>query len=596
MKRKIFGLILFAALALTCAFTLPTQALADNEGDWVYDPNWEDDDTQVGLTFAPIDASGDSYMVESCGKATSGALVIPSTYNGKPVTTIGRSAFSDCDYLTSVTIPDSVTSIGDDAFWACCGLTEITIPDSVTSIGSWAFDSCYGLTSVTISKYVEVIGSEAFTFCGELTGIWVDEENPNYCSDSNGVLFNKDKTVLLTVPGATESITIPNSVTTIGRGAFGSCKRLTSVTVPENVISIGNSAFLLSNLSSVTILGNVAEIGNYTFSYCESLKEVTIPASVTSIGKAAFESCTALETVNYMGDETQFGTISVGEKNEQFLNANIVYNATVKDDNKLTFELNEDGKSYYVASCDSAVSGELIIPATYNGLPVTGIADFAFHLLENLTSVTIPDSITTIGYAAFAHCEKLTNLTIPASVTTMEMSAFSGCTGLTSLTISDGIPAIGSNAFSECTGLTSITIPDSVTSIGISAFSDCTSLTSVTIPAGVTHIGPSAFYGCTNLETVHYAGSESQFAEISNADGNELLRDAELVCQIVEEPLPEEDKKEPVKKKDKTDDDDDEDEDNGSNMTVIIVAIAAAVVAASAATVVTVVILKKKKQ
>ena len=148
---------------------------------------------------------------------------------------------------------------------------------------------------------------------------------------------------------------------------------------------------------------------------------------------------------------------------------------------------------------DRAFSG----PITSITLPnsVTSIGDSAFYYCTSLTSITIPDSVTSIGSSAFCHCRSLTSITIPNSVTSIGDSAFYNCTSLTSITIPDSVTSIGNSAFRLCSSLTSITIPNSVTSIGNSAFSLCSSLTSITIPNSVTSIGSNAFASC-NLDSV----------------------------------------------------------------------------------------------
>ena len=192
--------------------------------------------------------------------------------------------YSDSSSVKTVEIKSGVTSIGDYAFQYCGSLTSITIPDSVTSIGNSAFSDCDSLTSIT-----------------------VDGNNQNYYSQ-DGVLFNKDKTVLIQYPiGNTRtSYTIPNSVTSIGNGAFYDCHSLTSITIPNSVTSIGGSAF----------------------EGCSILTSIIIPNSVTSIGYRAFSYCNSLKVVYYSGSDNEWNNISIADGNYYLLNATIHYNST----------------------------------------------------------------------------------------------------------------------------------------------------------------------------------------------------------------------------------------------------------------------------
>ena len=312
----------------------------------------------TSLTSVTIGSSVTSIgnrAFSSCASLTS--VAIPDS-----VTSIGGGAFAGCSSLTSVTIPDSVTSIGETAFSHCSALTSVTIPSSVTSIGYSAFSGCDSLTSVAIPNSVTSIGNYAFCDCDSLTKITVASGNPNYCSDSHGVLFNKNKTKLIQCPGGLKgSYTIPNSVTSIGSNAFSSCASLTSVMIPNSVTSIGSSAFSsCASLTSVMIGSSVTSIGGYAFFYCTSLTSVTIPNSVTSIGNYAFDSCTSLTNVAIPNSVTSIGDL-------------VFYGCT-----SLT---------------------NVAIPNS-----VTSIGDLAFYGCTALTSVTIPDSVTSIGDGAFRYC------------------------------------------------------------------------------------------------------------------------------------------------------------------------------------------------
>ena len=202
----------------------------------------------TGLTSVTIPNSVTSIeyaAFEGCTALTS--ATIPNS-----VTSIGIAAFRGCTGLTSITIPNSVTKIGDSTFEGCTGLTSATIPNSVKSIGNWAFGDCSGLTNITIGNGVTSIDEGAFPACTGLTSINVAEDNLNYAS-IDGVLYSKDKKTLIRCPqGKTGSVTIPNSVTSIGKAAFYGCTGLTSVTIPNSVTSINFSNDEFSGCTGLT--------------------------------------------------------------------------------------------------------------------------------------------------------------------------------------------------------------------------------------------------------------------------------------------------------------------------------------------------------
>lgn len=247
--------------------------------------------------------SGD-WSSPAIPSSTSGAITIPSTLGGCPVTSIGDSAFFGCSSLTSVTIPEGVTKIGDSAFVLCINLTSVTIPSSVTSFGEGAFVDCFSLTSITIPKGVVdefSIFADTFSDCRSLQAFNVAPENAAFAS-LNGLLLSKDGKTLLKCPQGLTSVTIPQSVTKIDDYAFGRCFNLTSVTIPSSVTSIGDEAFSACHaLTSVTIPSSVKTIGFLAFRRCINLRSVTIPSSVTSMGWGAFSTCANLTSVIFKG-------------------------------------------------------------------------------------------------------------------------------------------------------------------------------------------------------------------------------------------------------------------------------------------------------
>ena len=401
------------------------------------------------------------------------------------VTYKGEASYSYYgEYIGNVVIPSkvkyegeeySVTSIGVETFYGCGSLTSITIPEGVTKIGEGAFLDCGSLTSITIPEGVTSIGESAFSYCSSLTSIDVALDNNSYTS-INGVLFSKDKTILIKYPGGKKDATsyaIPEGVTSIGEYAFRDCSFLTSITIPESVTEIGEYAFdFCSSLTSITIPEGVTKIGEGAFIGCSSLTSITIPEGVTTIEMCAFSFCSSLTSID------------VASNNNSYTSIDGVLFSKDKTILKEYPEGKKDVTSY-------------AIPVS-----VTEIGDYAFSDCSSLTSITLPEGVTEIANVAFVNCSSLTSITIPEGVTEIGEWAFSGCSSLTSITIPEGVTEIGQSAFGFCSSLTSITIPKGVTEIGQSAFSGCSSLTSVTIPENVTEIGGGAFYNCSSLTSI----------------------------------------------------------------------------------------------
>jgi hypothetical protein len=205
-------------------------------------------------------------------------------------------------------IGNHVTHIGEYAFAFCNNLTSIGIPTSVTHIGTKAFRDCDSLPEITIPASVISIGNAPFGFCTTLAAIAVNATNPAYCS-TNGVLFNKSRTLLIQYPGGKAgSYAVPDSVTSIGDGAFYCCFRMTGVTIPDSVTSLGNQAFsFCEKLAGVTIPPKVTTIGDEAFYTCYSLSRVAIPASVVNIGRGAFQYCTNLASATICNGVTHIG-------------------------------------------------------------------------------------------------------------------------------------------------------------------------------------------------------------------------------------------------------------------------------------------------
>ncbi|MBO7458499.1 MAG: leucine-rich repeat domain-containing protein [Paludibacteraceae bacterium] len=378
------------------------------------------------------------------------------------VTSIGDYAFKDCTGLTSLTLENSVESIGKQAFENDSSLVSVTIPNSVTSIGDWAFCYCYGLTSVIIGA--KNTGRLTFSGCSGLTSVTI--ENSVECI---GV------SAFASCTGLT-SIEIPNSVTSIGEEAFWGCTGLTSIEIPNSVTSIGGHAFYhCRSLTSVTIGNSVTSIGEYAFYGCNSLTSVAIGNSVESIEKGAFKGCTGLTSIEIPNNVTSI-------KTEAFLNCTGLTSVVVGATNI--------GRSAF-GGCSSLTSLTL-------ENSVESIGDEAFKESTGLmTSITIPYSLKSIGQDAFkggnftsvvwnaknCNCYHFgTQVTSFVFGNGVEEIPEDICYHMSvrSVTIPNSVKSIGDRAFESCGGLNSVVIGNSVTSLGYYAFMFCTSLTSVT--------------------------------------------------------------------------------------------------------------------
>jgi len=342
------------------------QSIVVDKGNTVYDSR-EDCNAII--------KTSDNELISGCTNST-----IPNS-----VTKIGQSAFKNCKGLRSVRIPNSVVSVGQFAFQGCSGMTSITIPNSVTSIGSYAFRWCSGLTSITIPDGVSSIDEFVFYGCTALQSIEVEDGNPAVCS-VDGVLFNKEKTKLLSYPaGATQtSYTVPESVTWIEPLAFSYSQHLRVVTLTDYVTELGYSAFYeCKSLEEVRLPSGLKTLANYLFGNCQRLKSVTIPQGVTYLGLKAFYCCTSLTSV------------------------------TMPES---------------ITSTDYSV----------------------FEGCTSLESVTLSPNLSKIEYNMFANCSSLKKLLIPNSVTMVGSEAFKNCSALTSLDLPKSINRLGYSVFAGC--------------------------------------------------------------------------------------------------------------------------------------------------
>ena len=468
-----------------------------------------------------VSYNGKVYSITSIGDgAFSDCSGLTSITIPNSVTSIGSSAFHSCSGLTSVEIPNSVTSIGNYAFYGCSNLkTVINLSNLTFSQGS----SDYGYVAYYANKVInahggDVVGDFVFStvddkhtlsgYSGNASEIILPDnyKGENYAIGGN--VFKNNSSIT--------SIVIPSSVTSIGYSAFSGCTKLTSIVIPNSVTSIGSSAFSgCSGLTSVTIGNSVTSIGNEAFWGCSGLTSITIPNSVTSIGSSAFFSCSGLTSVEIPNSVTSIGSFafhgcsgltSVEIPNSVTSIGNSAFYGcsnlkTVINLSNLTLSKGSSDYGYVAYYADKVINGAVVDNFVF--FTIDGKHTLVAYL-GNATEITLPDNYNGENYV-------------------IGNDAFKGCSGLTSIEIPNSVTSIGNSAFYGCSGLTSIEIPNSVTSIGDSAFEGCSSLASIVIPNSVTNIGNGAFEGCNNIK----------FLEINTSSVGTMFRDMKSLRKLV---------------------------------------------------------------
>ena len=409
------------------------------------------------ITMLPLSA------VTAFAADTSSSTVYEATVDGyKYAYTVNGGNATITDFLG----PVASTSTGS---------YDITIPEKlddhpVTGLGESSFSGTYSpdhpknntllsfcnqIQSVTIPESVTSIGKSAFEDCSNLDSLTI-----------KGVATSIGAYAFGSCTSLT-SLSLVGSFQTIGDYAFVSCG-MTSLTIDATITSIEKYAFSSRSLTSLSLTGNVQKIGDYAFYSCSSLKTVTLPKSLTSIGAYAFDSCTSLDSIEIPGTVTEIGDFA-----------------------------------FHLSGLTSVKIDE--------GVQSTGV--HMFYDCDNLATVNLPESLTTITKGSFAFCSDLNHVKIPARVTCIGDGAFSHCTSLSEITLQDEVKTIGADAFLSCQELTSITLPDSVTDIGKEAFGHCSKLESITIPKNVTTIKSDTFDFCFNLKSITLPAGLTSFQD-----------------------------------------------------------------------------------
>ena len=453
----------------------------------------ETDEVQGDYVFRII--NGSPTLIAYIGNNTE--ITLPENYKEESYL-IGEKAFRNSP-ITSIVIPNCVTSIGNSAFYGCSSLTCIEIPNSITSIGDGAFYNCSNLRVVYNNSPLNITaGSASYGYVSYYANVVIlssDDVQGDYVFR----IINGLPTLIAYI-GNNAEITLPENYKdekyAIGEKVFRN-NSITSIMISNSVISIGNSAFYgCSALTSVTIGNSVATIGNSAFYGCSALTSLTIPNSITSILNYAFNGCKALKELRI---EDGFNNLSLG------------YNFDDEDDG---------GKGlFYDCPLETIYLGRNL---SYSKSKEYGYSPF--YYIKTLISLTISNSVTSIGDNAFCYCSGLTGeLTIPASVTSIGGSAFEGCVSLTSIAIPNSVTSIANWAFAGCTSLTSITslIPaDALFAVSTNVFNNVDKKTcTLYVPYGAkeTYASTAGWSGFANIVEIVPADITITINEYGNA-------------------------------------------------------------------------------
>ena len=491
-------------------------------------------------------------------------LVIP-----EGITELGDYAFTSCSYLKSVTLPYSLEKLGASAFSSCKALSKITMTtdkdgiskladignsafantlitsfsfptlegDKILSLGTSLFSGCAQLDSVFLSKSVGNVNN-VFNGCNTIKHFTVDPENNNFSAkDGDPILYNKDGKAYKYICGLLSgSHTIPVGVTEISENVFLNQIGLTELYIPYTVQKIGANAFQGCTALTKVVFGHSAEhpsqlsadeLGSNLFKGCKSLTDVTLPGNLTAIPTYMFYQCTSLTTITLPAGLTEIG-------------GNAFYQTSLTEV-KIPATVKSIGTYAFIGVKGSGTLAKVTFEKDNNGnCALTSIGSYAFRY-QNLTSIVIPKSVTTIdnyafdsnyelvsvtfeagakipkfGTNLFSNCEKLPTFTVPKSLTTLGSNDFENCISLKEVIFEEGskLTITGSNTFKK-SGIVSIVFPDSLKIVGTSSastpgatatgslFDSCESLTSVTFGKNTTHINGKTFINCTALTTVN---------------------------------------------------------------------------------------------
>ena len=502
----------------TAPSTVPTEPEDNDPGhDFSADPDICShcglDYFSATLEFALADTR-DYYILMGPGTCTRTEIVVPASYQGKPVMKIADGAFKrdyydpiriNCDKITSITLPESITEIGEAAFQDCWSLSYINLPSGLTEISPYVFYCCFVLRSVDIPDGVTVIGERAFMSCQEgLENVSL----PNGLESIEKLAFSGCAVL--------KEIDIPETVTSIGEGAFSSCRALESIALPQAVEELPYELFYnCVSLKTIEFGDNVRRIGRSALAGC-SFETLILPASVKYIEYSAFAGCRYLRTLYIPSGLEEIQEDSIFNCNSLEFNVcdGVYYLGNPEEPYMLMVVVQDDGLTELTVHPDTRfiISKNVRSDSTKE------------YLCQNLESLYIGKGVKYIEHGVFTGSVPLASIRVDEEnpyfhdqnnclIETETKTLVLGCK--TSVIPDDGsVTVIGVQAFRAVQEIRIIVIPDAVTEIGGNAFTHCPDLEALVIGSGVQFIDNDIGIGSEKLNIVYYHGTQSQWEQI----------------------------------------------------------------------------------
>ena len=503
------------------------------------------------LSNGTLTISGTGWMEDFSGFAPwySQCAQIKKITISEGVTSISQHAFEDCINVTSISIPDSMRELDEYCFSACKSMESITIPQSVTRIGNGVFDACEKLTDIyyggTDASWKNI--TTDFTGLGDNVKIHSTGVFTGKCGDNLTWTIGNDEVLTISGTGRIpdyntsygekntapwygyayqiKKVVLGSGVQNIGNDAFAGCYCMTDITIPDTVSSIGSGAFSNCALREVEIPQGITSIQRNTFWYCTQLTKITIPASVTSVDMYAFYNCPVLKTVYYGGTEAQWEGMHVdnyADSNSALLDATLYFEmqyqriAAGSCGDNLRWYLMEDGVLKITGS------------GAMRDYSRVSDAPWYYQYGSRIKEVRVGANVTKIGNNAFrstgvqkvVFCAKETGSTDAPLV--LGDYCFADCDSLNEIQFGNRVIVPGESVFVRCKGLTEVTVPGTVKldkslygeGCGYGMFSQCPNLTEATVECS--YVGPFFFESCYKLTEVRFTDPNVQFYFLDN--------------------------------------------------------------------------------